>query len=200
MERVRRERVSTGRARGDSPSVSNRPKTGDRGVRPAPAEDYDDIRELESCLAIDEHALDEALRAQPETFYRVSKALALEISRRDAAKQALQDAEFKADLVVRDRAEKQEKKITEGEVRARVSQEDDVVFAREELQRLSESVGKLTSLKEAFQQRSYALKDLVGLYIANYYTASEHQSSSSAMKDRVAADARARMAEQRRGR
>lgn len=175
-----------------------------RGTTPPSAggevEDYDDFRELEESLRIDEYALEEALRDQPEMFYRVSKALALEISRRDAAKQAHQDAEFKADLSIRARAEEQGKKMTESEVRSRVNQSDDVVFKREELLRLNERVGLLSSLKEAFQSRSYALKDLVGLYVSNYYSASEHTSGSGVVRDRAAADARARMNEERRRR
>lgn len=161
-------------------------------------EEHDDFRELEEGLQIDEHALEEALRAQPEMFYRVSKALALEISRRDGAKQALQDAEFKADLRVRGQAERQEKKTTEGEVRARVHGDDEVVFSREEYARLAESVGKLSALKEGWQQRSYALKSLCDLYLANYYSASENTSGSGVVRDRAAQDARARMSEARR--
>lgn len=161
-------------------------------------EDHDDFRELEEGLRIDEHALDEALRDHPEMFYRVAKALALEISRRDEAKQAHQDAEFKADLAIRARAESQGKKMTESEVRSRVNQSEDVIFRRDTLLRLSESVGLLSSLKEAFQARSYALKDLVGLYVSNYYSASEHTSGSNAVRDQAAAHARARMSEERR--
>lgn len=161
-------------------------------------EDYDDLRELEDALVIDEHALDEALREQPQLFYRISRAYALEISRRDAAKQALQDEEASVELDFRDDARERERKITEGEVKAHVQTDGRVVAARDRLARLSESVGKLSALKEAFQQRSYALKDLAGLYIANYYTASEHTAASSSLRDRRAAEARADMSQARR--
>lgn len=208
--RVERE-VVTGRTNAARPSISNRPKRDES--------EYDDFRELEDSLAIDEHALEEALRDQPETFYRVSKALALVISRRDAAKQALSDAEASADLAVRDESREEESraardtvrgkdkpapaskiKLTEGEVKARVQLDPAVVGARDVFARLSEEVGKLSALKEAFQQRSYALKDLCGLYIANYYTANEHSAggAASAMKDRAADTARRQMAEERR--
>lgn len=206
--RVRSERVVTGRV-----SAADPPRRPKRGL----PEDFDDMQELELALGIDEHALEEALRSQPETFYRVSKALALVISRRDAAKQALSDAEASADLAVRDESREEESraardaaksgkdktgaskiKLTEGEVKARVQLDPAVVDARDVFAQLSEEVGKLSALKEAFQQRSYALKDLCGLYIANYYTASEHSGASSAMKDRVASDARRSMNDQRR--
>jgi len=161
-------------------------------------EEHDDLRELEESLQINEHALDEALCLQPGVFYRVSKAYALEVSRRDAAKQALQDAEARADLVVREEAANDSRKVTEGEVRATVQTMREVVAARDHLHRLSETTGKLGALKEAFQQRSYALKDLVNLYLANYYTASEHTSAGNALRDRSADENRRRMNEARR--
>lgn len=209
--RVRSERTEREARTGARESVNSRSRRED-------TEDFDDVQDLERSLSIDEHALEVALADQPQIFYRVSKALALDISRRDAAKQALADAEARADLAVREEARNAEAqaaraalnrttkdkapapkvKLTEGEVTARVQLDDGVLAARERFNVLNESVGKLSALKEAFQQRSYALKDLVGLYIANYYTASEHSGSSLAVKDRAAADARASMAEQRR--
>jgi len=162
-------------------------------------DDYDDFRELEAALRIDEYALEGALREQPELFYRVSKAYALAISRRDAAKQALQDAEAEADLLVRGDAQEDDRKITEGEVRAKVQTDGKVVRARDALNAQSELVGKLSALKDAFQQRSYALKDLAGLYVANYYSASENSAASGAVRQRDAQDARARMNAARRG-
>lgn len=166
-----------------------------RGPEP---EDYDDFRELEQALCIDEYALEQALREQPQLFYRVGAAYAMEISRRDAAKQALQDAEAESDLGVRRVAQEEERKITEGEVRAMVQIDGGVVRARARLNQLSESVGRLAALKEAFQQRSYALKDLAGLYVANYYTASENNAAGGVVRQQSAMDARRAMSDARR--
>lgn len=169
--------------------------------QPEEVEDYDDFRALEMALAIDENALNEALCAQPDLFYRVSKAYALQMSRRDAAKQALQDAEAAADLAERDAAQREDRKVTEGEIKARVQIDPQVAAARARLASLGEEVAKLSALKEAFQQRSYALKDLAGLYIANYYSASEHSGGNvAAYRDREAAQGRERMSEVRRTR
>lgn len=189
-----------------------------RDLEPETPDDFDDIRDLEDALRIDEHALEEALRDQPALFYRVSKAYALEVSRRDAAKQALADAEAEADLAFREEARAEEQyaaerasktkgreggqskiKLTEGEVRAKVQTDKNVVRARDRLTERAEIVGKLGALKDAFQQRSYALKDLAGLYIANYYTASENNAADRAVRQRDASDARARMNAMRRG-
>ena len=178
----------------------------------AEPEEVDDFRELEDALRIDEHALEEALRDQPRMFYRVANAYALEMSRRDAAKQALADAEAREDLNIRDEAREEESraagkgkeaapskiKLTEGEVRARVQLSAEVVIARDALAARSDSVAKLTALKEAFQQRSYALKDLASLYVANYYTASENNAADRASRDLGASEARRRMSAARR--
>lgn len=186
----RTQSVRTERVEARDPPINNRSKRG--GQEP--------IEELEAGLAIDEHALDEALVCQPDFFYRVAKRLALEISRRDAAKQALQDAEFEAEVAARRAAEEAEKKVTDSAIRAVVQTDDAVRAARDDLMRLSESVGTLSSLKEAFTQRSYAIKDLVNLYVANYYTASEHTTATGAMRDRLAQDARQNMNDERRRR
>lgn len=178
-----------------------------RGRRPP--EDFDDIADLEALLAIDENGLEEALRDQPTLFYRISKAYALEVSRRDAAKQALADAEARADLDIRDEAREDEAtarrnkdeskiKLTESEVKARVALDGNVVRARDALASRSETLARLTALREAYQQRSYALKDLASLYIANYYTASEHTAGRT-IRDRQAEDNRRAMDAARRG-
>lgn len=161
-------------------------------------EDYDDVAELEASLAIDEYGLDDALRAQPELFYRVAKALALEVSRRDAAKQALADVEAIVDLDQRRIAAEEDRKITEGEIKAHVQTNSRVGGARQRFAARSEASAKLGALKEAFQQRSYALKDLAGLYVANYYSASEDSASARTVRDRDASSARAAMAAERR--
>jgi len=44
-----------------------------------------------------------------------------------------------------------------------------VKSARFKLNELNTKLGKLEALKEAFQQRSYVLKELVALYTANYF-------------------------------
>lgn len=177
----------------------NSVKTPARKKLPDPADrgSSDDMRELEDALKIDEYALNDALSKQPELFYRVGKILTVIISRRDAAKQALQDEEARADLRTRDQAACQDRKITEGEVRAIVQIDDRVSEARDVLSSLGEEVGKLSVLKEAFMQRSYALKDLVALYQANYYSAST-ENAGGGVRDRAAQQGRQAMSEVRR--
>lgn len=160
------------------------------------------IEDLETGLSIDEHALDEALIAQPEFFYRVSKKLALTVSRRDAAKQALAEEEAKCDGQFREDAAREKEKLTETEVKNLIRLDKDVIKATETLNSLNREVGLLTALKEAYQQRSYVLKDLTSLHIANYYTNTDGAQSSSraALRDHTAQLAREGMNRARRSR
>lgn len=166
---------------------------------PKAAPDKSLLVQLEEGLQIDEYALDDALVTQPDSFYRVSKQLALLISRRDAKKQELAEEEAKADAELRETAVKHKDKVTETEVKNMIRLDRDVQKVSTEFLDLNREVGELTALKEAYQQRSYVLKDLVQLYIANYYTNADGSSSSSrALRDHKAGRVREELNVRRR--
>ena len=127
------------------------------------------FEELEAALSIDKNNLDEALLAQPDTYYRVSEALVLVASQRDAAKQALTETEAEIDQQLRVKARTNDLKLTETDIQSQKNIHPDVKSARFKLNELNTKLGKLEALKEAFQQRSYVLKELVALYTANYF-------------------------------
>lgn len=120
-------------------------------------------------IAIERDALDDCLIQQPQLYYEVSERLALAISRRDAQKDEVKVVESEVDEIVRQDAAEEEKKITEAGVKAQVSQHKDVIAARKTLTRLDTEIGRLSALKEAYSQRSHALRELCGLYAANYW-------------------------------
>lgn len=155
-------------------------------------------RDLEGLLKIDEHALDEALLIQPDSFYRVAKALALAISRRDEAKVLLADEEASVDLKARRDAEIAGDKITEAEVKQRVRLDKAVGRARGVFMNCEKQVNKWLALKESFIQRSHALKHLVELYIANYYSDATNQKARGNEREATAQRARVAMNEARR--
>jgi hypothetical protein len=176
-------------------------------VRPRDDDDRDDPRipkemklleELEEGLQIDEHALDEALQSQPDLFYRVSKQLAILTSRRDAAKQGVTLAEADAQARIRRERSKNDEKVTDKAVEADVRRDKEVERAQQEFLTLNSMVGQYGALKEAFQQRSYVLKDLCGLYVANYYADNTGSNSPQMkMRDIDAREARRKMADVR---
>lgn len=144
-------------------------------------EDWEDFMAgLEKGLAIDEHALNEGVVAQPELFYKVSQQLALQISLRDDAKHTLEVVEAEVDQTIRLVHRKEETKVTENEIRANVATHRDTLAATKELSKYNRRVGELSALKEAFNQRNFMLKGLIDLYIGNYYGNVEgHESRGS---------------------
>ncbi len=149
--------------------------------------DNDLLDKLHAQLDIDPHALDEALLQQPNNLFAVSEALSLWVSRRDAQKKYLAEAESRAERAIRHNAEK----ITVKEVEAGVQLDKDVRAAQDDLIRFNHTAARFSNLKEAYQQRGYALKELVSLYLANYYASNSEQGRGASMiKDRAARDAR----------
>lgn len=124
---------------------------------------------MDAAIMIDKHALDDCLVQQPELFHKVAERLALEVSLRDEAKNELSIVMAEVDEIVRLHAETSGTKVTETAIKMQIQQHPDVVMARNVVMGLEKSVGLLQALKESYNQRSYALKDLVSLYLAQYY-------------------------------
>lgn len=155
---------------------------------------------LEQGLKIDEHALDEALTEQPQLFYNVAKELALAISKRDAAKQNVKLVEAEADAAFRSGAAQSGDKITETAVANAVRADKGVIAAGADLIKYDERVALLSALRDAFTQRSYALKDLVSLHLAAYYSQSSDVRAGHDQADMRARQVREQNNRARRGR
>ena len=156
-----------------------------------------DFAQLEAALAIDENALEEALQAQPQAFYRVSKALALTMSRRDSAKKALEEVEAVVDLQHRSTAAAAEHRTTERELESKRLLHSSVKAARDAYLSVDYKLNKLKALKDSFEQRSWALNKLVDLYIHNYYGEASHRAADDTVKNLSARQARADLRRER---
>jgi hypothetical protein len=132
-----------------------------------------DIKKLEAKLAINEHALDVALREHPDLFYKVAVELALAISNRDEAKQDLEETEAEVDMELRKDAALISVKTTEKEIESNKKADKRVKSANDRFLAERLNAARWTALKESFEQRSYALSKLVDLYLANYYSSSD---------------------------
>jgi hypothetical protein len=73
-----------------------------------------------------------------------------------------------------------------------------VIEANDKLLKLSRETALLQALKEAFQQRSYVMKDLVSLYVANYFGDASGGRSETHLRTKRADENRTAMAEERR--
>lgn len=156
------------------------------------------ISELEDDLIIDEDDLEEVCRNQPILYYQVSRQLALCISQRDAAKQTHQEVEAVEDGRIRRNAAKNDEKTTEPQIKLEVKSAKAVVEAMKKFLDLSEKVGQLQALKEAYQQRSYALSHLVDMRVQTFYGESATNRTISNVRDAKALSARKQLSDRRR--
>jgi uncharacterized protein YigA (DUF484 family) len=125
-----------------------------------------DRSELEDSLKIDDDALDDCLVEQPGFFYHVAEAVAAANARRDTLKLKLEETLAELDQNIRSEALRTEEKITEASIQNRLR-----TFPRiQDLQRdyldARTDAEKWTALKEAYQQRSFMLRELVALQLA----------------------------------
>jgi hypothetical protein len=148
------------------------------------------IEDLESGLAIDENHLEECSVQQPDLFYRAAKRAILEQSRRDAAKQAVAEAEAKADADARHALEVLDEKITEGKVASAVTLDKNVRAAKEALHQANLNFGLWSVLKESYVERRHALNNLTTLYTANYYGEVTSSKSATQVRDAKAHEGR----------
>jgi hypothetical protein len=128
------------------------------------------LADLQDNLAIDKSVLDDEVIRQPVLFYTVSEMLVDALAERDAAKEELGSVDADLDGIWRRKLAKDGKtKVTEAMVanHVQLSAEHEKAFAT--YLTAKTKADRLTALKEAYQARSYMLRDLVALYSANYY-------------------------------
>ena len=156
--------------------------------------------DLRKCLRIDKNDLDNELIRQPELFYHASTSYALCVSQRDQAKLDLERAEAEADSKIRRAAVKDDKvkKITEAEIVARRAMAPEVREAQDSYLSARAAVERAAALRDAYQQRGYAVKDLVNLYVSGYYGAVTGRFERGEALDKRAAENRAVLAQRRR--
>lgn len=134
----------------------------------AAAGDYSQ-QDLEASLRIDRNGLDDALIAQPDLYYRVSRSYAMSLSRRDQKKIELEEVRARIDQEIRRRSAKDNEKITEAAIMGRIVLDDQYREASETLNDTNTEMNGWLALRSAYEQRSYALKDLSALYVAGYF-------------------------------
>jgi len=156
------------------------------------------LEDLEHALKVDKHALDEMLERQSDLYYMVAKECALLESRHDAAYHKQKEVEAAVDQKIRSNLPLDEK-VTERDIEARRRTHPDVVESVSLLSDMKRDVAIWHALKEAWQQRSYVLKELVTLYVSAYYGDSTGRSTDR-VKERDGDVGRRKMADARRQR
>src|SRR5229473_1296415 len=119
------------------------------------------LAELKQHLAIDKSMLDDEVIRQPVLFYTISEALTEALAKRDGAKETLAFVDAEVDNACRKKLSKGDIKITEKMVQNYVQCSHEHGKAFDNYLEAKTNADKLLALKEAFQQRSYMLRDLV---------------------------------------
>lgn len=145
------------------------------------------IAEHSDRIPIDEHSLIEMQGIQTDSYFEVGQRLALEVSRKDAAKQFLGLVKARVEDGIRTDAKESGEKVTEGTVASRVALDSEVIEAENIVLDAERAMRELTALKDAFQQRSVMLRDMAALWIAGYYSDSATEGADKAVR-RIAAD------------
>jgi hypothetical protein len=140
---------------------------------------------LNNELGIERYALDEELIRQPELFSTISLLVAECVSLRDEGR----------DISIRIHAETSERlreqllesggKLTETRLEELVNLDPAYIHSRDEYLASKALADRASSLKEAFLQRSFMLRDLVSLHISGY---TMQTSVSEANRDQKALD------------
>lgn len=139
------------------------------------------LADMEARLVIDQHLEDER-RTQHDKFYVVAKQLALAISRRDAAKKQVKEIEARLSEEFR-----REGQLTVKECADKVLLHPNMIDANEELLRTDKQASLWWALKDAFEQRNDALKDLIRMYLSEHYGEQQLRQAENGRQERYAA-------------
>lgn len=117
-------------------------------------------------LEIDREDLDTCLIKQPELFYHVSEAYVVTVSERDEVKLRLEEAIAELDQQIRRKAAEDDERVTEATIQQRIKAAPRIQQLQREYLSARQAADSWQALKEAFQQRSYMLRELVALHIS----------------------------------
>jgi len=155
--------------------MPERPRLGRRPPTPT-------IEEFEEALAINEQELQIACRNQPVMFHHVAKALVTARAEYRDAQTHLKRTEAEVALNLRQQADVAEERMTEKKCDELVTTNQEVVHADDAVNERYQRLEELLALKESYVQRKDMLRELVALFIADYYS-DPTRGSESRMRD-----------------
>jgi hypothetical protein len=127
------------------------------------------VTQFRSRLRIDRADLDGCLMEQPELYYHVAEAHAFAVARRDRCKVDYEEAVAKHDDRIRSKAADEGERMTDTRTAHRIALVPEVQSLQRQWIESRAEVESLLALKEAFQQRSFMLRELVAWAVAHQY-------------------------------
>lgn len=128
------------------------------------------LAKLRSLLRINRDRLDDEVSEHAEYYEKAAELHVLAVAEFDAIKQELDDVIAEESCAVR----LSEDKMTETAIKQLVKDKPKVQSLSRELLDAKLLVDRCAVLKESFGQRSYMMRELVGLYIARRLSSNAH--------------------------
>jgi len=125
--------------------------------------------QIEQAVKIDRNALDDALIEQSSLYYSVSECVTDAISKRDAAKVALDQLCSQTSLFIRQNPSQFQFKQTESSVADAVITNPQVMQANTLYLNAKREADFWQNAQATFEMRGKALHDLVTLFVAGYF-------------------------------
>lgn len=151
-------------------------------------------------LMIDKNDLDTGLVEQANIFHRVGLAYADCMSGRDFSRNQLEKIKAEIDRLTREDASREGQRLTESQVAHRIVEDDTYQAAFSNYLYWKALAEKWLSLRESYNARAYALRDLVQLYGMSYFERSTLITETNDARDRRGLENRAKLTEKRRER
>lgn len=131
--------------------------------------DDEDLEELKKLLEIDKHSLDDEIVHQPQIFFRISEAAVKASAHRDFCKEEVKRVDADLAAYHRRKIEKSGSRATDAAVASAVAADQKHQKAVDRHIKAIQRADLSNALKESFSQRSYMLRDLATLFVANYF-------------------------------
>ena len=144
-----------------------------------------DLEDFHKKLRIDKHALDDEVEQQPELFGEVAEAAVIAKSQVESWEEQVKMLDASIDTEAREQANIADERITENEIKSMIINSESRKAMIIELLHTRHQQRQLEALTTAFRHRSYALRDMVDLYLASYYSS---RSASGMREERKEAE------------
>lgn len=149
-----------------------------------------DYKSLKNGLHIDKNSLDEELIQHAELYYNVASEAIHACDHRDQMKLELEQVKAEANLKLREDYNKKKLKFTEGLILAEALTDPLVQEVSQDYLDAKEKADQFNALRDAFSQRSYMLRELVQLYVSQYYAADSVVTENSTAKEVIQKEVR----------
>lgn len=121
---------------------------------------------LREQLLIERDALSDCLIEQPQLYFDVATGHAESVARRDALKLDVEEVQAEVDKRIRADAVVKDVKLTEAAIQQQLKLDAKVADLAHRSLAAREETDRWAALREAYQQRSFMLRELVALHVS----------------------------------